>query len=319
MLVILVLRLHIVLGQRRDPGSDLGGELFHDVGVLFSEVVGLGWIGGEVVEFEFAVFFAGGEAELPLTITNERLAAGGAGFPEQWLAPDVGSFSEPCGGSVFAIEFGEINLHSGEGADCGQEIGATEHGLLIHPACGNDSGPAHDPRAANTTFPVRVLATAMRAVEAHLIEAESALGGFGHVGTLIGAKDDESVFTQAQFVEAFEEHADIVIEGLDIGEVAAHGIIHIATGFAHVGELRLHLRREVAVVDFEAAPTFHKAVDGVHGVVRDVTPDVDIKRAVFVLLDELDGIVIDMRVASASIGGLLFLSALALAAFACPR
>ena len=107
----------------------------------------------------------------------------------------------------------------------------------------------------------------MRAVEAHLIEAKTALGGLGHVGTLISAEDDESVFTQAQFVESFEQHADIVIQGLDIGQVAAHGIIHIATGFAHVGELRLHLRWEVAVFDFEAAPAFHEAVDGVHWVV----------------------------------------------------
>ena len=123
--LILDLRLQIFLGQRRDPGFDFGGELFRDVVVFVCEVVGLGWIGGEVVVFEFVVFSAGGEAELPLTITDERLAASRAGFPEQLPAADVGRFSEPCGGSVFAIEVSAINLHSGEGAEGGQEISAT--------------------------------------------------------------------------------------------------------------------------------------------------------------------------------------------------
>ena len=49
------------------------------------DVVLFGGVGGDVVEFEVAVVFAGGVAELPGTFADVGFAAVGAGFSEQRL------------------------------------------------------------------------------------------------------------------------------------------------------------------------------------------------------------------------------------------
>ena len=125
--VLFVSRLEVLLRQSGDPRLHFRGELLHDFGMLRGEVLRLGGVGGDVVEFKFAAVFARGVAQFPLAFADVGFAAGCAGFPEQRFGADVRGLAEPRGGGVLAFEIGRVDLRAGGSAEVVFFLGQTEN------------------------------------------------------------------------------------------------------------------------------------------------------------------------------------------------
>ena len=124
---------------------------------------------------------------------------------------------------------------------------------------------------------------------------------------MVAGKHNDRVLAQAEIIHRLQQPANAEVHAIHIGEIMPHARGHIAAQLATLGKLRFHLRSELRFIHLHLGKPPRIGRQRLHGKMRDVAPDVQIKWLLFSggLFEKRNRAIHQMRVPAT--GGLVVL------------
>ena len=124
---------------------------------------------------------------------------------------------------------------------------------------------------------------------------------------VVTGKHNDRVLAQAEIIHRLQQPADAEVHAIHIGEIMPHARGHIAAQLATLGKLRFHLGPKLRFIHLHLGKPLRIGRQRLHWKVRDVAPDVQIKRLLFSggLFEKCNRAIHQMRVSAT--GGLVVL------------